>query len=78
MKYLDISGNGLTSLPDEIGSLLLLEELNVGGNKLSNLPASISKLQNLKQLNIIGNPISKEDLATIKSLVPASCNVIFY
>ncbi len=61
---LDLSGQGLTELPPEIGKLTQLETLILGkwdeekneyvGNELTSLPAEISQLSNLKILQAPG------------------------
>jgi Leucine-rich repeat (LRR) protein len=48
---LDISFCGLTQLPDVIGCLCWLEELNLGGNNFVTLP-SLKKLSKLVFLNL--------------------------
>jgi internalin A len=64
-KTLDLSGQGLTELPPEIGQLTQLETLILGkrkqrwsefvGNRLKTLPAAIGQLTQLKTLLAEGN-----------------------
>lgn len=49
---LDLTGEGLTELPPEIGQLTQLTNLDVRGNQLTSLPSEISQLTNLKELSI--------------------------
>jgi leucine-rich repeat protein SHOC2 len=65
LKQLDLSGNILKSLPQNIGNLTLLEDLNLGMvnlgfrmNLLTSLPASFSNLTNLKRLDLSSNQLS--------------------
>jgi len=53
--YLDVSGNDLTSLPEQIGQLSTLTSLNLSGNHLTSLPKKIGQLKNLVELNLSGN-----------------------
>lgn len=54
---LDLSGLGLTELPDAIGQLTQLENLNLAGNKLDVLPDFISLLSQLKDLYLSNNQL---------------------
>jgi len=47
---LDLSHEGLTVLPPEIGQLTSLTQLNLSGNKLTALPPQIGQLNNLTTL----------------------------
>jgi len=73
LKYLSFRGLPLESLPDEIGDLTDLEELNLEFTRLVILPATIGKLKKLKILTLyysklielpdeIGNLTSLEEL----------------
>ncbi|MDZ7952623.1 COR domain-containing protein [Nostoc sp. DedQUE09] len=55
---LDLSGKGLTTLPEEIGQLTNLRSLDLGWNQLSSLPAEIGQLTNLQMLNLPSNQLS--------------------
>jgi hypothetical protein len=56
---LDLSGQKLLSLPEEIGRLYGLRQLRLRGNRLSALPLSLENLQNLEELNLIDNDFSE-------------------
>ena len=55
---LDLSGNGLTALPPEIGNLTNLTTLTLGGNGLTALPHQIGNLSNLTGLELKGNRLT--------------------
>jgi internalin A len=55
---LDLSGQGLTTLPAEIGQLTNLSVLDLGGNQLTTLPAVIGQLTNLSQLYLRNNQLT--------------------
>lgn len=57
LKYLNLHGNAITSLQEEIGQLTQLQILIVLKNKLTALPLSIAKLNQLQVLDIESNVI---------------------
>ncbi|XP_067417655.1 E3 ubiquitin-protein ligase LRSAM1 isoform X2 [Emydura macquarii macquarii] len=67
VKVLDLHGNQLTSLPDDIGQLTYLQVLNLERNLLKSLPQSIGDLAQLQTLNVKGNKL-KELPATLGGL----------
>lgn len=48
----------IKDLPESIGLMTWLEEVNLKGNKIEILPESFFKLKNLKKLNLNGNKIT--------------------
>ena len=54
----DFSSLVLTSLPESIGMLSQLTELNISGNRLTSLPESIGMLSQLTRLNISRNQLT--------------------
>ncbi|XP_062993605.1 leucine-rich repeat and calponin homology domain-containing protein 4 isoform X2 [Elgaria multicarinata webbii] len=58
LKVLIASNNKLASLPDDIGSLGSLRQLDVSSNELQSLPASVGGLESLRDLNVRRNQIS--------------------
>ena len=52
---LDLSYNGLTSLPSEIGKLKNLTRLDLSYNDLTSLPSEIGQLKNLTELYLHNN-----------------------
>ena len=56
---LDLSNQGLTELPPEIGKLTSLGNLRLGRNQLSSLPYEFRQLTNLKTLDLTSNQFSE-------------------
>lgn len=54
---LDLSNQGLTSLPPEIGQLTHLSKLNLAWNKLHTLPPRIGQLTDLASFDLRGNQL---------------------
>ncbi|KAL7417768.1 hypothetical protein BDY24DRAFT_411722 [Mrakia frigida] len=51
LVVLDVSSCNLSSLPEELSNLYVLEELNVSNNPLGSLPPSLSQLHTLRVLS---------------------------
>ncbi|MDJ1183337.1 leucine-rich repeat domain-containing protein [Roseofilum casamattae] len=54
---LDLSNMGLTELPDAIGQLVHLQELELEVNQLRSVPEGLGQLVNLQRLNLSGNEL---------------------
>ena len=67
---LDLRGNRLKNLPDNIGELKNLKYLLLDRNNISELPISIVKLKNLIELNIFKNKLARlpENIHQLKNL----------
>jgi len=70
---LDLSNQGLTELPPEIGKLTNLEVLAIDNNSLTSLPSEFGNLINLQRLRLGRNKLSKlpdtfNKLKNLKSL----------
>ncbi len=70
LKKLDLSRNGLTTLPEEIASLQQLTTLDLSYNQLTTLPEEIASLQQLTTLNLNRNPLTTlpEAIASLQQL----------
>lgn len=58
LQILKLKGNGLTSIPSQIGDLTGLTTLSLTDNALDTIPASIGQLENLKVLKLRKNPLT--------------------
>lgn len=70
---LDISGNGLTGLPVEIGQMESLQGVYASGNVLKSIPKQLGLLLNLTWLNLRDNnlqslPIELKSLSNLATL----------
>lgn len=74
LKYLDVSYNGLRTLPDSLGQLESLEHVNAKFNKLERIPASLGNAKNLRHLDLSSNFI---DLKTIPGSLGFLSNLTF-
>jgi Leucine-rich repeat (LRR) protein len=54
---IDLSGQDLTEIPEQIFKCKNLKKLNLSNNKLKNIPADIAKLKSLRSLNLSNNEI---------------------
>lgn len=59
LKYLNLSGNNLTSIPPPILQLTGLRDLFIGGNQIEEVPPGIKELSRLRFLYLGGNLLRK-------------------
>ncbi|KAL7043628.1 hypothetical protein ACKWTF_001600 [Chironomus riparius] len=74
-----ISNNRLSTLPDELGHMKDLTELDAGCNQLTHLPARLSELTNLRALSLRNNQLMylPRDLTNLTLFsLDISCNKI--
>lgn len=73
---LSINGYNISFIPEEIGELEHLRNLNLNANKLVELPKSLKNLQNLITLEIANNNIKElpKELASISTLKYIDCS----
>ncbi|XP_050789234.1 LOW QUALITY PROTEIN: leucine-rich repeat and calponin homology domain-containing protein 4 [Gopherus flavomarginatus] len=77
LKVLVATNNKLASLPDEMGSLSNLRQLDVSCNELQALPASMGQLESLRDLNLRRNQLTAlpEELSELPLVrLDFSCN----
>jgi Leucine-rich repeat (LRR) protein len=58
LTSLEVAGNQLDALPDEISGLSALQKLAAFGNRLTTLPAGLGGLAALKELWLQGNQLT--------------------
>jgi len=80
LKLLNLCGNRLNYMPDEIDQLALLENLDLSENSFSSLPPSLFRLTSLTLLNIGKNtlgslPRDLEALTGLENLYAPSCSL---
>ncbi|KAM4770002.1 DISP complex protein LRCH3 isoform 6-T6 [Cyanocitta cristata] len=79
LKVLIASNNKLVSIPEEIGRLRQLTELDVSCNELQTIPPQIGNLESLRDLNVRRNHLVRlpEELAELPLIrLDFSCNKI--
>ncbi len=59
LRWLTLTNNRISSLPESLGDCSLLQKLMLAGNKLTSLPKSINQLANLQLLRISANNLSE-------------------
>ena len=58
-RWLILTDNALTSLPESMGDLSLLQKCMLSGNKLTSLPQNMAKCHNLELLRIAVNELTE-------------------
>ncbi|XP_071668793.1 DISP complex protein LRCH3 isoform X14 [Patagioenas fasciata] len=79
LKVLIASNNKLVSIPEEIGQLRQLTELDVSCNEIQTIPPQIGNLESLRDLNVRRNNLVRlpEELAELPLIrLDFSCNKI--
>ena len=59
LRWLILTDNRLTSLPDSLGERSRLQKLALAGNQLTQLPANLSELTNLELVRISANQLTE-------------------
>jgi len=59
LKYLNLSSNQFTFIPEVLLNMVTLEELDFSYNKIEEIPDGLANLGNLKKLDIISNRLTK-------------------
>lgn len=59
LNKLDLSGNGITSLPENFSSFKSLKYLDLGYNKISKLPNDFGNIEALETFRLYHNPLKK-------------------
>lgn len=67
IKFLQIGGNGLKSIPDEIGKMKELQLLWITMNSLKSLPAGLRQCTNLNTIQAYENSLKTFDFDILKN-----------
>ncbi len=59
LRWLILTDNAITQVPESIGALPRLQKLMLAGNKLQSLPDSLSQCRNLELLRISANELTR-------------------
>ena len=59
MEILDLNGNQIENVPDNVGDLTKLRRLRLSDNNITELPDSLATLNELKSIQIENNPLEK-------------------
>ena len=65
LEYLDLSGNALTSLPEDFAQLHRLQVLFCAGNRFTELPAVLGQCQSLSMVGFRANQITSMTAAAL-------------
>ncbi len=65
LEYLDLSGNALTSLPEDFAQLRRLQVLFCAGNRFTELPLVLGQCQNLSMVGFRANQITNIEAAAL-------------
>lgn len=81
VKFLNLSGKGLTAVPASVIKLVNLEKLNLSNNKISVLPKELSGLKKLKSLNLTANaftsfPVVVTSIASLEDFEISFNNIL--
>jgi len=68
LKELDLQGNVLTKLPDNIGEMEHLTSINLANNKFSVFPEKLTEIQTLERINLEGNAITEISLEKLSAM----------
>jgi Leucine-rich repeat (LRR) protein len=76
LKYLEISDNQITEIPEGISKLENLEYLSFQNNQITSLPEKLTFLRKLQTLDIRGNKIPMPEIEILKLSLP-KCRILF-
>ncbi|XP_072881194.1 leucine-rich repeat-containing protein 20-like [Hemitrygon akajei] len=68
MRELNLEGNFLKQLPDEVKTLTHLKNINLARNKFSSFPHQLTELTALENINLEANEITEMPLETLNSM----------
>ena len=59
LKMINLAGNAITMVPDQVGVFNALTELSLNGNQITTISPEIGRLASLEKLNLANNSISQ-------------------
>jgi Leucine-rich repeat (LRR) protein len=66
---INFADNKLSAIPDEIGYISTLEEIDLQNNNLTTIPETLKKLKNLTYIDLSGsNSFSKDERKRIEKI----------
>ncbi|XP_051897510.1 leucine-rich repeat-containing protein 20 isoform X2 [Pristis pectinata] len=68
LRELNLEGNYLKKLPDEVKTLTHLKTINLARNKLSTFPHQLTELTTLENINLEANEITEVPIETLNSM----------
>lgn len=76
LKELHLNQNAFAEFPKALLALKKLQQLHLSYCQLKAIPKEIAQLSQLKYLDVRGNRLSKEQLLTLRELLP-HCEIVF-
>ncbi|KAM4704143.1 leucine-rich repeat-containing protein 20 [Rhinophrynus dorsalis] len=73
LQELNLEGNVLQHLPDEVGSLLHLKSINLSKNKFQAFPDKLLDIQTLENINLEDNQITDVPVEKFSSMTSLRC-----
>ncbi|KAF7649105.1 hypothetical protein LDENG_00146530 [Lucifuga dentata] len=68
LRELDLKGNVLTKLPDAVGEMQHLTNINLANNKFSTFPLILTEIVTLERINLEGNYITEIPLEKLSAM----------
>lgn len=66
LRYLNLSGKKISTIPESIGLLTYLQTLNLSDNQITELPESMGKLIRLQSLSLFNNQLKELPESVLK------------
>lgn len=68
LRELDLQGNVLTKLPETVGEMKHLININLANNKFSVFPEKLTEIHTLEKVNLEGNDITEIPLEKLSAM----------
>ncbi|XP_030630728.1 leucine-rich repeat-containing protein 20 [Chanos chanos] len=73
LRELDLQGNVLSKLPDELGVMEHLISINLSNNKFTIFPLGLTQVPSLQHINLEGNGIAELPLEKLSAMPALRC-----